>query len=173
MCIPWTSAVLSTESGQHIKANVREEHGAFSRWRTCFLLFTIKGKFQGPPIVGPLFPNYTPSKFNSLPLKIDDWKTSFLLECLFLGAMLNLWGVYSHTTSIPEFLEAHEKSGMLMEGCPTIQGPPEKSLMTRKTAKRFLFWSSPLPSSPPLPSYHVVDVIIIIIANIIYNNHRN
>ena len=49
--------------------------------------------------------------------------------CLFLGAMLNLWGVYSHTTSIPEFLEANEKSGMLVEGCPTIQGPPEKSLI--------------------------------------------
>ena len=79
MVYPSMSGVLSTESGQHIKANVREEHGAFSRWRKCLLLFAIKGQFQGPPIVGPLFPNYTPPKFNSSPLKIDDWKTSFLL----------------------------------------------------------------------------------------------
>ena len=37
----------------------------------------------------------TPPKFNSSPLKNDAWKMSFLLGAsLFLGAMLNFWGVF-------------------------------------------------------------------------------
>ena len=68
-------------------------HLALKNYGKCIGEYTINaGEYNIPYIShdGSIYGTPPPPKFNSLPLKIDGWKMSFL----FWGAMLNVRGVY-------------------------------------------------------------------------------